>query len=100
PLPVDVDAAAPLLLVVVLLIRAGGKVEVPVISLGLVRTGAESADLVDQQAADRQRVVADHLGRQAKRRLSGVEPIGRIVFPKLRSSDRRLLIGAGADDEL
>ena len=47
-LPVHVDAAAPLVLVLMGLVFTSGEVQIRIIPRGLIRPGAEAADLVDQ----------------------------------------------------
>src|SRR5690606_35590248 len=79
-LPVDVEAAAILPLVEMGLVLALGEVEMLVVALRLVRLDARSTDLVVEQAADEERVVADQFGRQAKATLPREEAVAGIAL--------------------
>ena len=71
-------------LVGVMLVLALREVEVPVIPRRLIRFDARPTILAYQQAADRQGVVADHLRRQAKARLSSHQTIVGISLAQVR----------------
>ena len=71
PLPVDVDAAPPLLRVRVGRVLALREVQVPVEAGRLVRLRARAADLQDEQPADGEGVVADRSRPAAASDLAG-----------------------------
>ena len=83
-LPVNVNPASPLPCIVILFVCTFRKVEMSIVALGLIRLYARATDVLDQQAADRQRVVANHLRRQSKRRLTCIESVVRINVEQLR----------------
>src|SRR6478672_11465168 len=67
--------------------------------LGLVRQHARSADAVVEQAACRQRRVANHLRRQSPARTPCEQPILWISLVQSRRYDRGLAIRGGRDDQ-
>src|SRR5258705_9825740 len=99
-LPMHVDAASPLAFVVVGRIFPYRKIEMTIISGGLVGMNARAANGWYEQAADRQSGVADRFGRIAVASLMGHEPIERIPFAKFGGYDRRLTIRSAGSNEL
>ena len=88
-LPMNVDAAAPLALVLVVGVLAGRKVEVPIISGGLVWFYAGPPDLSIEEPTDGLGIVAVCFGGQSLRSLETDFWVGR------RGS---LAVGATEDD--
>ena len=66
---------------------------------GLIGEHARSTEPLDQQAADRERVVANHLRRQPEARPAGQQPILRILFQQLRRDSRSLPVRGRRDDQ-
>src|SRR5690349_6613184 len=97
-LPPRVHAPAIEPLALIRLPVADGEVEREPVPRGLIRLHAWPADLVDEQAADGQRVVADELGIEADTGLPGKELVERIGFALLDGRAGRLLISAAHHD--
>ena len=70
-----------------------GKVEERPVAGRLIRLDARPADLRRQQAADRQGVVAHHLGVEAEAVLPGQPDVGRVALAQLLRRHRRLPVG-------
>ena len=68
-------------------------------ALRLIRQHARAADLVVEQAARRQRGVADHLGRQAEARPAREQPVLGILLEQRRRRLRRLAVGRRRHDQ-
>ena len=92
-LPVHVEAATPLPLIVVLLVGAGRKIQMAIVPRRLVGLHTGTTDLVHQQPTDRQRIVPHHLRRQAVARLPGKQLVVGITLQQFRRRHRRLPIG-------
>ncbi len=54
----------------------------------LRRLDARPADLLDQQAADEERLVAEHLGVEPEPRPAREQPVGRVLGQASRASTR------------
>src|SRR5688500_18019898 len=83
PLPPGVQAPAVQVLALALVVRAQREVEEVPVARRLVRLDARPADLRDEQAADRQRVVTHELGIQAEAPLAGEYPVERVALLEL-----------------
>ena len=102
PLPEGVEAAA------VDLVDAGVGLELGRVAAGVAdrlpqprrlgRLDARPADLLDQQAADEQRLVADRLGVEPEPRPAGQQPVLRVLRQRSGASRGRLPVGGRGDE--
>ena len=67
--------------------------------LGLVRSHRWSAAAIDQEFADREGLVADHPGREARARSAGEQPVVRIGSDPSCARPRRLAVGRAGHDQ-
>src|SRR5262249_26787123 len=69
-------------------------------AFGLIRPDARAADLLDEQAAGGESVVAHHLGVHAEAGAARQIAVLRVFFELLRRRNRCLSISRGHDDHL
>ena len=98
-LPVHVNTATVLIVVVVLLILSFGEVELCIVSVRLIGTCAGTTDLLVEQAGNGESVITNEFGRETTWILAGVEIVVRIFLHELRRDIGRLLVGLRGDDE-
>ena len=98
PLPPGVEAAAILLGTGVDRIRAGRKIEVLPVAVGLIGLHARAADRAHEQTRGGQGRIADELGIHAPGRLAGQFAVGRVGGDPLGRGRGRLSVGGAAHD--
>ena len=94
-LPVHVEAATVLVLVVVLLILPLGEVELGVVSGRLIGARAGAAELGVEEPGNGEGGVADDFGREAETGATGEELITRVFFKAEGVGDGGLAVGVG-----
>ena len=97
PLPERVEAAAVEARAVVLDVIGVGQL-VPE-ARRLVRLHRRAAGPLDEQPAEPQRLVADHLGRQPEPRPARQQPVLGIALERFARDARRLPVGRAGDDQ-
>ena len=87
-MPVNVDAATPLLVVGVVLVFSDREIEVTIVAARLVGLGAGAADFVDEKLTQSEGIVADDFGGKSVARLSGDELVVGVAFAELGRAKR------------
>ena len=90
----NVDAASPLALVIMVSILTRWKIQMAVITDRLIRFDARAADVPYEKPADQQRGIADRFGGESIAGLSSEQAIIGVSSEQIGRRDRRLPISS------